>query len=222
MVRRRAQPDPARRARRRQGHAGAAAGGALRHPADLDRRHAARGAPRGHAARQEGRGVHERGRSSCPTRSSSASSRSGSASRDAKAGLHPRRLSAHHPAGARRSTACSQKLGRAKLTRRRRAGARGDAHRAARRSAVVPQGRRVVPRQVHAAEGGRRVRHLRHGAHHARRRPAGSDRAAARASTTTRPRRWSTTTSKSGVLKSIDGVGELEVVLDRIVRALGD
>ncbi len=27
---------------------------------------------------------------------------------------------------------------------------------------------------------------------------------------------------KSGVLKSIDGVGELDLVLDRIVRALGD
>jgi adenylate kinase len=27
---------------------------------------------------------------------------------------------------------------------------------------------------------------------------------------------------KRGVLKSIDGVGELEVVLDRIVRAIGD
>jgi len=27
---------------------------------------------------------------------------------------------------------------------------------------------------------------------------------------------------KSGVLKSIDGVGELEVVLDRLVRAIGD
>ena len=147
----RAQPDPARRAGCRQGHAGAAAGGALRHSADLDGRHAARRASRRHAARQEGRGVHEQGRSSCPTRSSSASSRSGCG----KPTPRPASSSTAFRAPFRRREALDgvlQKLGRAQAPRHRRAGSRGDADRAARRAAVVPEGRRVVPREVHAAE----------------------------------------------------------------------
>ena len=53
-------PHPSRTAGRGQGHAGAAARRSLRHPADLDRRHAARRAARGTRSGKKAEKLHER------------------------------------------------------------------------------------------------------------------------------------------------------------------
>ena len=79
--------DPARTAGGRQGHAGQAPRRRARHPAALDRRHAARRRRGRHAGRPAAPRRSWIAATWSPTRSSSASSPSASTSRDAKAGF---------------------------------------------------------------------------------------------------------------------------------------
>ena len=102
---------PRRPSGRRQGHAGQAARGALRHPAARHRRHAARARAAGQRARQAGRGDHGR-RPARLRRHRHRSDRRAAAPRRPRAGRHLRRLPAHASPQAEALDACSASTGR--------------------------------------------------------------------------------------------------------------
>ena len=125
-----------------QGHAGRPTRRQIRHSAIVDRRHAARGGGRRHAAWRAGEGNHE------PRRVGSGpvgdrSDRPAHRRAGMRARFHSGRLSAHHRAGARARRAAGRKANESR---------RGDRTRR-RRGRAARQGRKPQPRDV---EGRRR------------------------------------------------------------------
>ena len=104
---------------------------------------------------------------------------------------------------------------RRRADRRRRRGGRA----AARRPSHLRQERPHLPRRVRPAEERGRLRRLRRPADRPRRRQARGDPPPSHTSTTTRPSRWSTSTTERGLLKRVDGTLAPDEVGNRI-RAL--
>ncbi|CAA9505163.1 MAG: Adenylate kinase, partial [uncultured Solirubrobacteraceae bacterium] len=163
-----AQPHPARTAGRRQGHPGRPVARRLRPPVPRDGGHAARPRQAADRARQAGEGLHGRRRAR-PRRPDHRHAPREDRQRGRRR-LPARRLPAHGAAG-RRPRRRDRRPGPApdrRAAHRGRGRRRGQAHLRAEDGRERPH----LPRRVRPAEGRRRRRRDRHGAHPPRRRQA--------------------------------------------------
>ena len=111
-----------------------------------------------------------------------------------------------------------EKLGRGSAARRGCAGPGGGPERAPGRTALLPEGRRVVSRQVHSAASSRAFATVPDPARDPRRRSARGDRGAAQR-VPRQDRAARRALRQGGLLRTIDGVGD-SIVLGRIVASL--